>query len=108
MNLVKELVDLAWLSIEQKQFEKDKVNEREAASSKTAAKSKNKEAEELQPVLVESIIKQGEKRLPCETPYDEIKQRMSKKPRLDVINNQPPALPEHIVAAKALGARISG
>jgi hypothetical protein len=106
-NLVKELVRLARLSIEQKQLERDELNEREA-SSKTAAKSKNKEAEEPQPVLVESIIKQGEKRPPCEMPYDEIKQRMSKKPRLDVINNQPPALPEHIVAAKALGARLSG
>jgi hypothetical protein len=106
-NLVKELVGLARLSIEQKQLESDELNEREA-SSKTAAKSKNKEAEEPQPVLVESIITQGEKRLPCETPFDEIKQRMSKKPRLDVVNNQPPALPEHIVAAKALASRLSG
>ena len=108
MNLViKELVGLAWLSIEQKQFEKDKWNERDA-SSNIAAKSKNKEAEEPQPVLNESIMKQGEKRLPCETPTDENKQPTSKKPCLDVVNNKPAAVPEHIVAAKALGSRLSG
>jgi hypothetical protein len=44
-NMVKELVGLAWFSIEQKQLTKDKENDRDV-SSDTAAKSKIEEAKE--------------------------------------------------------------
>jgi hypothetical protein len=112
-NLVKELLDLARLSTEQKQFEKDKLNdsliEREA-SSKIVGTSKETKAEEPQPMQNETSLKQGSKRLPCDKPaaVKDTEQPKSKKPRLGVVSNQPPAVPEHIVAAKALASRLSG
>ena len=113
-NLVKELIGLARLSIEQKQFQNERV-----ASSSTNTESKNEEAEEPPTATIQSaetvVIEtpqeqQGNTRLPCERPFPESEQRVLKKPRLNEVsvNNQSAVLvPDHIVAAKVLSLWLS-